>query len=197
MKAPIVFAYYSKEEQIEKLLEKDLTLEDVFDKKTLLLANYAYNNLPAKYIEMTLAFKKVKGVNLNHFKKQMKIAVAETSAAASAEEDFAGFDTAPDLEGIDIGDVVVPGGWQVDMSGVKKEGFKDGIPFVKIAFSVPVLVTRQLTNIDNGEMKLELMFRCNARWKRIIVPRGDVMDKGKLVKYANQGLPVTSETSKE
>ena len=127
----------------------------------------------------------------------MKIAVAETSAAASAEEDFAGFDTASDLEGIDTGDVVVPGGWQVDMSGVKKEGFKDGIPFVKLAFSAPVLVTRQLTNIDNGEMKLELMFRCNARWKRIIVPSGDVMDKGKLVKYANQGLPVTSETSKE
>ena len=197
VKAPIVFAYYSKEEQIEKLLEKELTLDDIFDKKTLLLANYASVKLPVLYTEMRMAFKKVKGVNLNYFDKKMKNAVAETKAETSAEADFAGLDTTPDLEDIDTGELVVPGGWQVDMSGVKKEEFKEGIPYLKLAFSAPVLVTRQLTNIDNGEMKLELMFRCNARWKKIIVPRGDVMDKGKLVKYANQGLPVTSETSKE
>ena len=46
-------------------------------------------------------------------------------------------------------------------------------------------------------MKLELTFRCNHRWKKVIVPRGDVMDKSKLVKYANLGLPVTSETARD
>ena len=65
------------------------------------------------------------------------------------------------------------------------------------AFSAPVYISRRMTNVDDGDVKLEVAFYCDFRWRKIIVPRGDAMDKSKLVKYANQGLPVTSETSKE
>lgn len=54
-----------------------------------------------------------------------------------------------------------------------------------------------MRNVDDEDVKLELAFYGDCRWRKIIVPRGDAMDKSKLVKYANQGLPVTSETSKE
>ena len=64
----------------------------------------------------------------------------------------------------------VPGGWEVDEYGVKKEEFKDGIPYVKPAFSAPVFISRQLASIDGDEMKLEITFRCNHRWKKSSFP---------------------------
>lgn len=197
VRAPIVFAYYSKEEQIQKLLEKTLTLEEIYAPKTLLLAQYASIHTPALYASMLLHIKTTKGVNLNDFKRQMKFAAAKQAAAVNAEEDFAGVSTPLVLKGADTMNFSVPGGWEVDEYGVKKEEFKDGIPYVRPAFSAPVFISRQLASIDGDEMKLELTFRCNYRWKKIIVPRGDVMDKSKLVKYANLGLPVTSETARE
>ncbi len=197
VRAPIVFAYYTKEEQIQKLMERKLTLEDIYSRRTLLLAQYAFVNAPALYASMLLHIKATKGVNLNDFKRQMKFAAAKQSAAVNAEDDFASVSTPLVLDGIDTMNLSVPGGWDVDVDGVKKEEFKDGIPYVRPAFSAPVFISRQLASIDGDEMKLELTFRCNHRWKKIIVPRGDVMDKSKLVKYANLGLPVTSETARE
>ena len=83
------------------------------------------------------------------------------------------------------------------MKGVRHLQVLDGIPYIKAAFSAPVFITRRLTNVDKEEIRLELAFYCDHHWKKLIALRGDLMDKSKIVKYANQGLPVTSETSKE
>ena len=125
----------------------------------------------------------------------MKLAAADAASKTStASRDFDKFLM---LDGIDTGGMILPKGWDVDMKGVRHLQVLDGIPYVKAAFSAPVFITRRLTNIDKEEIRLELAFYCDHHWKKLIAPRGDLMDKGKIVKYANQGLPVTSETSKE
>lgn len=198
VKAPIVFTYNTKEEMVEKLLSEDLTLDEVFEKKNLLLANYAYQHLPAQFVRLKDKYARMK-VGVRDFMKQMKMAAASAAAEApaSAQEDFAAFGETLSLEGVDTDGLMVPGGWEVSMAGVKHERVMDGIPYVKPAFSAPVFIARRLSNVDDGEMKLELAFYCDRCWKKVIVPRGDAMDKGKIVKYANLGLSVTSETAKE
>lgn len=198
VKAPVVFVYYTIEERVEKLLsDTELTLDEVFETKNLLLADYAYRYLPAQFIRLKDKYAKMK-VGSRELIRRMKAAAAlAASEAQSAEDDFADLGTPLELEGADTAGLFVPGGWDVGTDGVRHECVMNGIPYVKTAFSAPVFIARRLVNIDDGEVKLELEFYCDGHWKKIIVPRGDAMDKGKIVKYANAGLPVTSETAKE
>lgn len=120
VRAAIVFAYYTKEEQIQKLMERKLTLEDIYSRRTLLLAQYAFVNASALYASMLLHIKTTKGVNLNDFKRQMKFAAAKQAVAADAEDDFASVSTPLVLDDIDTMSLSAPGGWEVDEYGVKK-----------------------------------------------------------------------------
>ena len=52
MRGPIAFSFYSKEEQIEKLLDESMTLEQALDEKNLLLAAYAKESAPSLYVRL-------------------------------------------------------------------------------------------------------------------------------------------------
>ena len=194
VKGPIVFAYRTKEEQVEMLLSKDLTREEALDTHNILLVKYASEHLYAQYIRLKEKYSKLK-ISSRDLEKLMKLTAADAASKAStASQDF---DKALVLDGIDTEGMILPKGWDVDMKGVRHLQVLDGIPYIKAAFSAPVFITRRLTNVDKEEIRLELAFYCDHHWKKLIALRGDLMDKSKIVKYANQGLPVTSETSKE
>ena len=192
VRAPIVFAYYTMEERVQKLLEEELTVDEALEEKNLQLVHYAREHQPVQYFKMKEKYGKLK-VGVRDLEKMLNTTGGKTDARENGQE----FCKALELDSVEIDGLVVPKNWEVDMDGVRRIAFLNGVPYAKSAFSAPVYISRRMTNVDDGDVKLELAFYCDCRWKKLIVPRGDAMDKSKLVKYANQGLPVTSETSKE
>lgn len=192
VRAPIVFAYYTIEERVKKLLEEELTVDEALEEKNLQLVRYAREHQPIQYFKLKEKYGKLK-IGVRDLEKML----TTTGGKADIHEGGQEFCKALELDGMELNGLVVPKGWEVDMEGVRHIEFLNGVPYTKSAFSAPVYISRRMRNVDDEDVKLELAFYGDCRWRKIIVPRGDAMDKSKLVKYANQGLPVTSETSKE
>lgn len=192
VRAPIVFAYYTMEERVKKLLEEELTVDEALEEKNLQLVRYAREHQPIQYFKLKEKYGKLK-IGVRDLEKML----TTTGGKADTHEGGQEFCKALELDGMEPNGLVVPKGWEVDMDGVRHIEFLNGVPYAKSAFSSPVYISRRMRNVDDEDVKLELAFYGDCRWRKIIVPRGDAMDKSKLVKYANQGLPVTSETSKE
>ena len=192
VKAPIVFAYYTMEERVQKLLEEELTVDEALEEKNLQLVRYAREHQPIQYFKLKEKYGKLK-IGVRDLEKML----TTTGGKADTHEGGQEFCRALELDGMELNGLVVPKCWEVDMDGVRHIEFLNGVPYAKSAFSAPVYISRRMRNVDDEDVKLELAFYGDCRWRKIIVPRGDAMDKSKLVKYANKGLPVTSETSKE
>ena len=83
VKGPIVFAYRTKEEQVEMLLSKDLTREEALDTHNILLVKYASEHLYAQYIRLKEKYSKLK-ISSRDLEKLMKL----TAADAASKEFF-------------------------------------------------------------------------------------------------------------
>lgn len=59
----------------------------------------------------------------------------------------------------------------------------------------PVFVSAKLVNVDEGTEKLEVTFRRNGTYKTLIAPRADMLNKNAIIKYADDGFPVSSGTA--
>lgn len=186
--SPIVFSYYTKDEQVERLLkEETLTLDEAVTEKNLLLASYAKEHNPSAYLRLKNKYRKL-GVSARDLEKSIR-SVAENNLKTSAKEDFFG---ELNLNGIDTKGMNLPEGWDLSMDGISHVEMGMNGPFIKKITASPVLITKKFNCIDADNKKLELSFYWDNHWKHITVPRGDVMDKGKLVKYSDYGLPVSS-----
>ena len=76
------------------------------------------------------------------------------------------------------------------MNGLERMVVTPAGSYVEKVTSVPLLITRKIEDVSDGTQKLEVAFLSKGHWKKVVIPRGDAMDKGRLVKYANSGFPV-------
>ncbi|MCR5088085.1 MAG: DUF927 domain-containing protein [Oscillospiraceae bacterium] len=185
VRGPIAFAILSKEEQIERLLNGNLSLEDALDETNLALAAYAKENTPALYIRLKKMYQKL-GVSVRDLEKSI------AKEKADAKVDFFGTIT---LNDIDTAGLTLPDGWDLTMDGISHMEMSPMGAYINRVTTSPVLITRKLEDMDDGSEKLELAFYRNHRWKYIILPRGGVMDKGKILKAADMGFPVSSDNA--
>ncbi len=58
-----------------------------------------------------------------------------------------------------------------------------------------LFVSAKLVNVDDGTEKLEITFRRNGRYKKLIAPRADMLNKNAVIKYADDGIPVSSNNA--
>ena len=185
VRGPIAFSFYSKEEQLEKLLDRDLDVDAAMEDKNLLLAAYAKESAPALFVRLKKKYQKL-GISVRDLENSIKSVRVER---ASADKDFFG---TLHLDGIDTTGLALPDNWELTMDGLKHMVLTSmGMQIVSVT-ATPLLITKKIEDLNDGSEKLELSFLRNHRWKRITVPRGDVMDKSKLVKYASSGFPVSS-----
>lgn len=185
VRGPIAFSFYSREEQAGRLLEKDLDVDDALEEKNLLLVAYAKENEPALYVKLKKKYQKI-GISVRDLENSIRSA-AEKKVAAQ-EEFFGGLH----LEGIDTTGLSLPDAWELNMNGLKHLVMTNMGPQIVSVTATPLLITKKIEDLNDGSEKLELSFLRNHRWKRITVPRGDAMDKGRLVKYASSGFPVST-----
>ena len=219
VKGPIAFAVYSKDEQLDRLLASPLSTEEAVGNRSIALAAFAKKHNPGAYVLLKKKYLKDAGVGTRDLENAIKSYLAanavndmthsgdpqrntatgsnasSSSYASSAADDFCELpDSRPslNLEGIDTTGLVVPKGWQISMNGVMRIGSDNGVPFLTSICAAPAFISRKMENIDSNTEKLELTFLSHHQWKRIIVPRGDAMDRHRLLRTADDGFPVTS-----
>ena len=195
VKAPVVFAQYTLEERAEQLLKDELTAEDVFEEKTLSIMACAREQMPGVYGKFKLRLRRL-GVSLRDFER----AVAHQAEAERIK--VAEFDVIEDgpisIPGLDLHGAMEPNGFSVSMEeGIQRSILSSGIPIMVTIASEPVVITRKLENVDDGQEKLEITFRRNGRFKSICISRSAALNKTQLIRYADSGLPVNSGNAED
>jgi len=102
-------------------------------------------------------------------------------------------DTVPDLPL----DLALPPNFKFHNSGVLlvKETSSGDIMTYKAA-GAPVIISERLFNVDTETEKLEICFRHLNGWRRVLFPRSTVFDARKILRLADFGVPVSSESAK-
>lgn len=84
------------------------------------------------------------------------------------------------------------GTWESNDFGIFRDTPNGG---KECACAHPIMPIRRLVNIDTGEVKLELAFRRDNRWRRTIVDKATVSTSRGITSLASQGISVTSTTA--
>ena len=127
VRAPIVFAYYTMEERIQKLMERELVQDEALEEKNLQLVRYAREHQPVQYFKLKEKYGKLK-IGVRDLEKMLNTSGRKTDAHESGQE----FSKALKLESVET-ELVVPKGWEVDMDGVRHIEFLNGVPYAKSA----------------------------------------------------------------
>ncbi|MDD3417720.1 MAG: DUF927 domain-containing protein, partial [Lachnospiraceae bacterium] len=192
VKSPVVFSLYSKEEQLTNLLmelnaKERVDIDEVVDPYVLKLMVYAKDHCPIAYAKFKPIVKK-SGIGMREFNKIIKIEEEKLQELS--------FDMVPMeiiLEGIDLNAAMAPKGYYVSIkNGVEIFHSEDGQMEPRCLCDEPLVISRRLENIDNGTEKFELSFYRNGRWKKLIVPRSNALNKNVLIRYADNGISVSS-----
>lgn len=182
--APIAHAILTKDEQLEILLSKEkITLDDILDSYALGLLAHAKKHNPVLYTKCKLRARKL-GIGSRDFDS----AVRQESDKQIVPE-FEIEPTEIDLDGLSLNGAKDPTGYRVTDDGVSQIG-PDGTYYPVCA--EPLVIQRRMENIDTGMERMELTFRRNCRWKTLVAPRSDLLNKNTIIRYADHGLPVTS-----
>jgi len=195
VKAPVVFSLYTLEERAQQLLETDLAVEDVFEEKTLSLMAHAKEKIPGVYAKFKLRLRRL-GVSLRDFER----AVAHQAEVEKTKlTEFEVIKNGPvSISELDLHGAVEPDGFSVSLTeGIQKTALAFGESVMIPVASEPVVITRKLENVDDGQEKLEITFRRNGRMKSIRIPRSAALNKTQLIRYADSGLPVNSGNAED
>ena len=195
VKAPVVFALYTQAERVSQMLEKPMTAEDVFEEETLSLMSFAREQMPGAYGKFKLRLRRM-GISLRDFER----AVAHQAERERAQEtEFDVIKGGPiTLLGVDLHGAEEPDGFSVSQQdGIQKTALAYGESVMLPVAPEPVVITRKMENVDDGQEKLEITFRRNGRFKAIRIPRSAALNKTQLIRYADSGLPVNSGNAED
>lgn len=84
------------------------------------------------------------------------------------------------------------GTWESNDFGIFRDTPNGG---KECACAHPIMPIRRLVNIDTGEVKLELAFKRDRRWRKAIVDKITVSTSRSITSLASQGISVTSTTA--
>ena len=94
-------------------------------------------------------------------------------------------------------DMQLPPNFKYNQSGILhvKETSSGDIMTYKAA-GAPVVISERLFNVDTETEKLEICFRYLNGWRRALFPRSTIFDNRKIMRLADYGVPVSSESAK-
>ncbi|MDD5604214.1 MAG: DUF927 domain-containing protein, partial [Eubacteriales bacterium] len=192
VKAPVVYAVLTMEERIQKLVSEDITdIAKALSDEVLELMAYAKDRMPAEYAKFKLKLKNK--MSLRDFEKAVNHKAQSYAANLSDRRKKPVL-----LEGLDLKGIVQPSGWEISIkTGVKKYTKVMDTVFVTTVCPSALVISKRLENLDDDTEKVEVKFYRNGRWKAFLAPRSQVFSKNSLMKYADSGLPVSSESSEE
>lgn len=164
---------------IDDLLGSDITVEAILSEDALIAAAWAYKNDTLRYTRLRQAVPKTVGIrNYERAVKQHMGQVSQDDESGNSHVELLA------LSGISTPGMLVPPGWTVDDSGIFYLG--------AWVSADPLFISGKMENVDDGYEKLEITFRRNSRYKTLIAPRSDMLNKNSIIRYADSGLPVSS-----
>jgi len=190
VKAPIVHGSQSMEELVKELVVKEsVDIDEVFSEQNIKAMAYAKKSLPVEYTKYKQKLKNK--VSIRDFENALKSCNKDT-----------GFTIEPDadkpikLDGIELKGAVLPHGWDVTMkNGVRKYATTSEGTVVSTICPSPIVISRKFENIDDFSTKVELAYFNNRKWKRLITSPSQVFNKNSIMKFADNGIPVSSDSS--
>lgn len=194
VKAPIVFARYTKAEQLRNWLSKEtVSVEDILEPYAIGLLAYAKDNCPVEYIKVKEVVKKA-GIGLRDFERMLK--QHSEKARQDAAKDFDVEPTEVKLKGIDTHGAMTPKGYRIsDEDGVEIIRSEEGVEIAITLCNEPLIISKCTENVDNGTEKFELSFHRNNKWKKVVISRANALNKNKIIGFADNGLPVSSDNA--
>jgi len=96
--------------------------------------------------------------------------------------------------------IVIPDGYEVSPgSGVERletKGKGEDKRDIKIQILItPLVITKRLVDVNNGEESIEVAWFRDGAWKTRIEPRSIIFNAREIMNVAKQGLPVNSNTA--
>lgn len=171
--------------QIDTILSSEITIDSALSPQLLSLAAWAYLHDMTRYVKLKKQIPKAVGVRI--FEREV-LKVVKSSSTKTPVQLLA-------LSGVQTQGMLVPENWVVNDSGIRHMEMVLG-ELKPVLFSAePLFVSAKLVNVDDTTEKLEITFRRNGKYKTLIAPRADMLNKNSIIRYADAGLPVSSGTA--
>ena len=174
-----------RQDQIDTILSSEITIDAALSPQFLSLATWAYLHDMTRYVKLKNQIPKAVGARI--FEREV-LKVVKNSSKKSSVQLLA-------LSGVQTQGMLVPENWVVNDSGIRHMEMVLG-ELKPVLFSAePLFVSAKLVNVDDTTEKLEITFRHNSKYKTLIAPRADMLNKNAIIRYADAGLPVSSGTA--
>ena len=168
-------------------------MEDILEPYAIGLLAYAKDNCPVEYIKVKEVVKKA-GIGLRDFERMLKQHSEKARQDAALEFDIE--PTEVKLKGIDTHGAMTPKGYRIsDEDGVEIIRSEEGVEIATTLCNEPLIISKCTENVDNGTEKFELSFHRNNKWKKVVISRANALNKNKIIGFADNGLPVSSDNS--
>lgn len=191
VKAPIVWATGLLHKAIATIRQvKEITTESVFDEVIIKSLAVLKEKSPVEYAKFVA---KCKGkVNVKHLEDAAR--KCKIKAGHYAEELSTRLTIKNAISDAPV-DLLIPSGWEVTTDGITLLGPQDAQKDIAIS-PVPIVISNRIINRETGSEKVEIKWKRGMHWKGVKVLRSIAFDSRKLIQLGDQGLPVSSETSK-
>ena len=172
-------------DQIDLFLASEITIDVALSEPFLSAAAWAYQHDMARYVK--LKGKIPREIGARNFEREVKSQMTAQKEAPTT--------TFLRLSGVSTPGMLVPEGWIVNDTGVYHIELVFGEQKPVRVSAEPLFISAKLVNVDDGTEKLEVTFRRNGHYKTLITPRADMLNKNAIIKYADEGFPVSSGTA--
>lgn len=171
--------------QIDTILSSEITIDSALSPQLLSLAAWAYLHDMTRYVKLKNQIPKAVGIRI--FEREVQKVVKNSSTKTPVQ--------LLALSGVQTQGMLVPENWVVNDSGIRHIEMVLG-ELKPVLFSAePLFVSAKLVNVDDTTEKLEITYRRNSKYKTLIAPRADMLNKNSIIHYADAGLPVSSGTA--
>jgi len=174
-----------RENSIDAILKSDISIDFALSPELLSLAAWAYLHDTTRYVKLRNHIPKSVGIRI--FEREVQKIVKGGSTKTPVQ--------LLSLTGVRTNGMLVPENWIVNDSGIRHMEMVLGELKPVLISAEPLFVSAKLVNVDDGTEKLEVTFRRNGKYKTLIAPRADMLNKNTVIHYADAGFPVSSGTA--
>lgn len=162
-----------RKNQIDTILSSEITIDAALSAQLLSLATWAYLHDMTRYVKLKNQIPKAVGVRI--FEREVQKVVKSSSTKTPVQ--------LLTLSGVQTHGMLVPENWVVNDSGIRHMEMVLG-ELKPVLFSAePLFVSAKLVNVDDTTEKLEITFRRNSKYKTLIAPRADMLNKNTIIRY--------------
>ena len=175
----------ARQSEIDIMLDTDISIDKALSPELLSLAAWAYLHDMTRYVKLKSHIPKEVGVRI--FEKEVQKVVKGGEKKTPVQ--------LLSLSEIRTHGMLVPENWIVNDSGIRHMEMVLGELKPVLISAEPLFVSTKLVNVDDGTEKLEVTFRRNGKYKKLVAPRADMLNKNAIIRYADDGFPVSSGTA--